>query len=151
MIVYNNPFYRQLKSLLKEGEPSIGIICMYSAQCVEVERALARADWLGARRRDVKVDTVDSYQGKENRIVIVSLVRNNPAKREGFLNRPFRTNVAMSRAMDRLIIVGAASMWRGRNANSPLGRVLTFIEQNTAEQSVAIRPVAELATSGGEG
>ncbi len=133
-IVGSHAFYSQLKLTLKEGEPAIGVICMYSEQCRVVERALAQADWVGSRRRDIKVDTVDSYQGKENRIVIVSLVRDNPGRKEGFLDKPYRTNVAMSRAMDRLIVVGAASMWRGRH--TPLGKVVTFIEENRNTLSV---------------
>jgi superfamily I DNA and/or RNA helicase len=68
----------------------------------------------------VKVDTVDSYQGKENPIVILSLVRNNadgPQRsgaatvREGFLSRSNRINVSISRAMDRLVIVGSNARW----------------------------------------
>lgn len=70
--------------------------------------------------RHVKVDTVDSYQGKENPIVILSLVRNNAdgppqsgaaTVREGFLSRSNRINVSISRAMDRLVIVGSNARW----------------------------------------
>jgi hypothetical protein len=73
-----------------------------------------------AMRLAIKIDTVDSYQGKENLIVVLSLVRNNsdgrivdgkPTIRPGFMNRPNRINVAASRAMDRLVIVGAKSGW----------------------------------------
>ncbi len=32
--------------------------------------------------------------------------------------------------MDRLVIVGAARMWRERHQASPLGRVLAHIEQH---------------------
>jgi superfamily I DNA and/or RNA helicase len=111
---------------------------MYAAQCRRVERLLADSDWLGENRRLIKVDTVDGYQGKENRIVIVSLVRNNKFQDQGFLHAKYRANVAMSRAMDRLIIVGAAKMWRRKNKAAPLGRVLSYIEQNDAMQSVCL-------------
>ena len=67
---------------------------------------------------------MDSYQGKENRVVILSLVRNNPTRRQGFLKSSNRLNVAMSRAMDRLIIIGSSAMWRDRDDGSPLTRVL---------------------------
>ncbi|HGB3264042.1 TPA: hypothetical protein ACIU94_004888, partial [Salmonella enterica subsp. enterica serovar Stanley] len=39
-----------------------------------------------------------------------------------------RINVAISRAMDRLVIIGAARMWRERHQTSALGRVLNHIE-----------------------
>jgi superfamily I DNA and/or RNA helicase len=63
---------------------------------------------------------VDGYQGKENDIVIVSLVRNNtdgpieaglPTIAQGFMFRPNRINVALSRARDRLVIVGSVRGW----------------------------------------
>ena len=60
----------------------------------------AEAVWLGSARRLVKIDTVDSYQGKENRIIILTTVRNNKGLRPGFLRSPNRINVAMSRAMN---------------------------------------------------
>lgn len=145
LIFSSRPFYKRLKETVKEGEQAIGVICMYAEQCRIVDRLLAQADWLGARRKEIKVDTVDSYQGKENRIVLVSLVRNNPARKEGFLDKPFRANVALSRAMDRLIIIGATSMWRGRA--SPLGKVIGFIESNRDLQSVAVVASRELTAA----
>src|SRR3546814_19835187 len=58
-------------------EKPIGIICTYAAQRDLIKRRLV-ASGLDTLIRDAcKVDTVDSYQGKENPIVILSLVRNN--------------------------------------------------------------------------
>jgi len=99
----------------------IGVICMYAAQRDLVRKKVQAANFPEAFRRIIKIDTVDSYQGKENPIVIVSLVRNNAEGvvvggfatiKPGFLNKPNRINVAVSRAMDRLVIVGAKSRWR---------------------------------------
>lgn len=127
-ILTSERFVDELIADVKPGDAPIGVVAMYASQVKEIERELARADWLGALRSLVKVDTVDSYQGKENRVVLLSLVRNNPKGREGFLRSPNRLNVAMSRAMDRLIIVGASSMWREKNEESPLATVLKHIE-----------------------
>ncbi|CAD8176971.1 unnamed protein product [Paramecium pentaurelia] len=44
----------------------------------------------------IELDTVDSFQGKENEIIILSLVRSN--EQAGFLTDKKRTNVALSRA-----------------------------------------------------
>lgn len=99
---------------------AIGVICAYSAQRDLVRKKLALSSVHQKVRESLKVDTIDSYQGKENPIVIVSLVRNNwsgPQEngtatiRPGFLAKPNRINVAMSRAMDRLIVVGSRSRW----------------------------------------
>jgi serine/threonine protein kinase len=123
-LLSSDEFIDQLAASVHVGEYPIGIIATYAAQVREIERLLARTEWIGAARSLIKVDTVDSYQGKENKVVILSLVRNNPARRQGFLKSPNRLNVAMSRAMDRLIIVGSSAMWQDRDDGSPLTRVL---------------------------
>jgi DNA polymerase III delta prime subunit len=117
-----------LTSQNKAHEVPIGVICFYDRQREVIDRMLAEATWLGDLRRWVKVDTVDGYQGKENRIVVLSTVRNNPHGRPGFLRNPNRINVAISRAMERLVIVGSRTMWNQRNRDLPLGRVLAHIE-----------------------
>jgi len=127
-IIESEEFMTFLEEDLQPQEPPIGIICMYSKQRALIDRLKSEATWLGEARRLVKVDTVDSYQGKENRIIILSTVRNNPKGNPGFLWSPNRINVAMSRAMERLYIVGATKMWKAKNASLPLGRVLTKVD-----------------------
>lgn len=139
-IVESEDFMTSLETDLKPQEPPIGIICMYSKQRELIDQMKAEATWLGDARRLVKVDTVDSYQGKENRIIILSTVRNNRNLLPGFLRSPNRINVAMSRAMERLFIVGASKMWRGQNSSLPLGKVLAKIELMVAEDRARILP-----------
>ncbi|WP_334109246.1 AAA domain-containing protein [Methylobacillus sp.] len=130
-IIESDDFMAFLKEDLQPQEPPIGIICMYSKQRQIIDQMKAEATWLGDARRLVKVDTVDSYQGKENRIIILSTVRNNLKQSPGFLNSSNRVNVAMSRAMERLFIVGSTKMWGGKNSQLPLGRTLTKIRALT--------------------
>lgn len=139
-IVESEEFMAFLEEDLQPQEPPIGIICMYGKQRELIDQMKAEATWLGGARRLVKVDTVDSYQGKENRIIILSTVRNNSRQVPGFLRSPNRINVAMSRAMERLFIVGASKMWRGRNSALPLGRVLTKIDSMTSEGRASMLP-----------
>ncbi|HCD8379215.1 TPA: hypothetical protein ND784_004786, partial [Klebsiella pneumoniae] len=54
-------------------------------------------------------------------------------KKPKFLKNPNRINVAISRAMDRLIIVGSTHMWTGANKDLPLGKVLSFISDRSSE------------------
>lgn len=113
----------------------IGIICTYAAQAELVRRKLRACYVSEAMRQAIKIDTVDSYQGKENPIVLLSLVRNNAdgGKEDGqstiapgFMYRPNRINVAISRAMDRLVIVGAANRWSSRG---PMGEVVKAFDR----------------------
>lgn len=67
------------------------------------------------------------YWGKENRIIILSLTRSDNQRSPGFLRTPNRINVAMSRAMDRLLIVGNADMWKTHNKDKPLGQVISLM------------------------
>lgn len=57
-----------------------------------------------------KVVTVDSYQGEENAIVLLSLVRSNRNGRIGFVEDANRVTVAISRAQRGFYIFGNAPM-----------------------------------------
>jgi len=60
--------------------------------------------------------TVDSFQGDEADVVVVSLVRNNhhstPTKALGFLQDNRRTNVLLSRAKWMMIVVGSLDFYQ---------------------------------------
>eukprot|EP00916_Digyalum_oweni_P022702 GHVL01037586.1.p1 GENE.GHVL01037586.1~~GHVL01037586.1.p1 ORF type:complete len:848 (+),score=195.25 GHVL01037586.1:1461-4004(+) len=56
--------------------------------------------------KDVSVNTVDSYQGRESETVIVSLVRSNFKREIGFLGDLRRLNVAVTRAKRHLCLIG---------------------------------------------
>jgi len=53
-----------------------------------------------------KISTVDSIQGQEAEGIIISLVRSNDAQEIGFLQDYRRMNVALTRAQNRLIVIG---------------------------------------------
>lgn len=133
-----------IQSLLDEYErdsvPLIGIICMYAEQKKLILQKFNALNWSEDLKKLLKIDTVDSYQGKENRIIIVSLVRSNEENKVGFLFKPNRINVALSRAKDRLVIIGNKTMWENeKNINLPLGQVLRYIknpQNNKSEYSI---------------
>ena len=115
---------------LQEDEPLVGVICMYAPQVALIDEMLMTSGLPSEFRRLVKVGTVDSYQGKENRIVIVSLVRSNPEHHMGFVRTANRINVALSRAMERLVIIGSAKMFERRgNALSAVVKELRSAER----------------------
>jgi superfamily I DNA and/or RNA helicase len=58
---------------------------------------------------NVLVTVVDNYQGEENDIILLSLVRSNESNAIGFLKMENRVNVALSRAKQGLYIVGNMS------------------------------------------
>ena len=119
-----------------DDESPIGIICMYSGQKAKIEMAVARHTWDIKFRRLLRIDTVDAYQGKENTIVILSLVRSNKHGEIGHVGSSNRCNVAMSRAKERLIVVGSSPMWMEPRSASPMGRVLAFMLASPYEAKI---------------
>jgi hypothetical protein len=123
--------------LSRRTDPAIGVICMYSEQKRRIQREWSQQPFSEAFRRIVTIDTVDAYQGKENAIVIVTLVRSNSQKLPGHVGRENRCNVAMSRAKERLFIVGNTDMWSSPRCNSPMRTVLGRIKNiSTADGEV---------------
>lgn len=59
---------------------------------------------------DVRVGTVDSFQGQETELVIFSAVRSNNFSELGFLRDPRRLCVALTRARRGLIILGDSTV-----------------------------------------
>lgn len=56
----------------------------------------------------IPVNTVDSFQGQEADVVILSLVRSNDEGTVGFLSDYRRLNVAVTRARKHVLIIGNA-------------------------------------------
>ncbi|RXG56519.1 NFX1-type zinc finger-containing protein 1 [Armadillidium vulgare] len=56
--------------------------------------------------RDVQIRVLDDYQGEENDIILLSLVRSNDRGKIGFMNIENRINVALSRAKHGMYIMG---------------------------------------------
>ncbi|MDZ4725834.1 MAG: AAA domain-containing protein [Leptospira sp.] len=55
---------------------------------------------------NLNVQTIDSFQGRESEIILISLVRSNETGEIGFLSDFKRLNVALTRAKYHLIIIG---------------------------------------------
>nr|POF22193.1 helicase required for rnai-mediated heterochromatin assembly 1 [Quercus suber] len=82
----------------------ITILTFYNGQRQELLRTLRKKQSLSGRR--FNVCTVDSYQGEENRVVLLSLVRSNTQGSIGFLGIDNRICVALSRAQCGFYIFG---------------------------------------------
>jgi superfamily I DNA and/or RNA helicase len=54
----------------------------------------------------ISINTVDAFQGQERDVIAISFVRSNDKGEVGFLNDIRRTNVAMTRAKKKLIMIG---------------------------------------------
>ncbi|EKR72500.1 AAA domain protein [Leptospira noguchii str. 2006001870] len=107
----SNPFEADLQvricSLLKENnwpEEEITILSPYRAQVRLIAEKLRDA---GLTK--ISVSTIDSFQGRENRCILLGFVRSNSEGRSGFLKESRRINVGMTRARDLLLCIGDSS------------------------------------------
>lgn len=80
----------------------IGVISLYKYQSDLISRALSDNGMAS-----VQSATVDSFQGSEKDIIILSTVRSQASS---FLEDPRRINVALTRAKRHLILLGCMSM-----------------------------------------
>ncbi len=56
--------------------------------------------------KEMRISTIDSFQGQEKENIIVSLVRSNDDGDIGFLKDYRRMNVAITRAKEQLVVIG---------------------------------------------
>ncbi len=56
--------------------------------------------------KQLRISTIDSFQGQEKETIIVSLVRSNDEGVIGFLKDYRRMNVAITRAKEQLVVIG---------------------------------------------
>jgi helicase required for RNAi-mediated heterochromatin assembly 1 len=88
----------------------ITVLTFYNGQRKEVVRRLRAHPNLRDVSPNIQVVTVDSYQGEENDIVLLSLVRSNHNHSIGFLSSENRACVALSRAKRGFYIFGNAEL-----------------------------------------
>lgn len=119
---------RQIDVILQEVLPeqivegsnqSVGIISPFRMQTNKLKEVIGN--------RNIEVDTVHKYQGREKDVVILTTVVNEENE---FVNNPNLINVAVSRAVDKLIVVVSD---HEKNDNSNLGDLVRYIEYNTFE------------------
>ncbi|XP_051125299.1 probable RNA helicase SDE3 [Andrographis paniculata] len=99
-----------IASLTEKGvrEEDIGVITPYRQQVSKIRGALDNLDIA-----DIKVGSVEQFQGQEREVIIISTVRSTVRHNEfdklhylGFLNNPRRFNVSVTRAKSMLIVIG---------------------------------------------
>ena len=91
---------RRVRALLSAGvrPQDIAVVAPYAAQVRRLREILPIAG--------LEIDSVDGFQGREKEAVVLSLVRSNVENEIGFLADVRRTNVALTRARRKLIVVG---------------------------------------------
>ena len=104
---------------LSDGTTSIGIVTPYRNQTNALQNAFAGTGILA--------DTVDKFQGRENDVIILSTVDNEISD---FTDNANRLNVAVSRAIEQLIvIVNGGDNMQDKN----IGDLVRYVDYNRLE------------------
>ncbi len=98
---------------------SVGIVTPYRNQADLLKKTF--------RGTTIKADTVDKFQGQENKVIILSTVDNQISD---FTDNPNRLNVAISRAEEQLIVVISGNeVQQDKN----IGELLEYIKYNNCD------------------
>uniref|UniRef100_A0A182JWY1 FHA domain-containing protein n=1 Tax=Anopheles christyi TaxID=43041 RepID=A0A182JWY1_9DIPT len=122
-----------MKQLVKccDKNASFAIITPYVRHKDELIHSLRTT-----KLKQVEVHSIDSVQGKEFDVVIISLARSNGA---GFLNNPERINVAMTRARQCLVLCGNfgslknKTVWSSLLEDAEKRKVYYHLEEHDAQ------------------
>ena len=91
------------KYLLMQGykPQQITVLTPYTGQLMKLKRLMPKKQFEG-----VRLTAVDNFQGEENDIILLSLVRSNNEGKVGFLGEDNRVCVALSRAKKGFFVIG---------------------------------------------
>ncbi|CAH1802897.1 unnamed protein product [Owenia fusiformis] len=113
----SNPFEAEYivalcKYLIQQGykREEITILTLYTGQMFTIKNLMPKAFFNG-----VRVCAVDSFQGEENMIVLLSLVRSNNKGSIGFVGIENRICVALSRAKKGFYAIGNMKLFAEKN------------------------------------
>ncbi|WP_308700364.1 AAA domain-containing protein [Mesomycoplasma hyorhinis] len=133
------------KQIYKNIQKEIGVICLTRNQSYLIKQIFNEDEIF----KGIKVDTIDNFQGREKEIIIVDFIRAknkledvpnssigekrilSDIKRDtSFLNSNERINVAISRARNKLILVGAFRYYQSINSEILLRKIFNVFQQN---------------------
>ncbi|SPO21756.1 related to HCS1 - DNA helicase A [Ustilago trichophora] len=148
---------KHLEELFKRGVQAgqVTILTPYSAQVALLHSVIRSHKFAGSpnpnstsksssnttgaiNADEIELGTIDSMQGREKDIVILSLVRSNPELQVGFLAQKKRLNVAITRAKRQLVIVGDAETVGGARdlPDDFLSNYMKWLDDNAVVHSV---------------
>ena len=83
--------------------------------------------------KEMRISTIDSFQGQEKEVIILSLVRSNDDGEIGFLKDYRRMNVAITRAKEQLFVIGDSATI---GADAFYNAFLSYVEKHGIYKTV---------------
>lgn len=100
----------------------ITVLTAYTGQLIQLKKEMPKDFFRG-----VRVCAVDNFQGEENDIILLSLVRSNEEGKIGFLQTENRVCVALSRAKKGFFCIGNISLLKEKS--ELWGRIINDMEE----------------------
>ena len=127
----------------------ITILAGYSGQIIQLKQLMPKKLYEG-----VRVAAIDNFQGEENDIILLSLVRSNDDDKIGFLRIENRICVALSRAKQGLYVTGNFDLMKGKSSlwqkviqdaetNEHFSDTLTLCCQNHPKTFIQVKEAAD--------
>ncbi|XP_021346781.1 NFX1-type zinc finger-containing protein 1-like, partial [Mizuhopecten yessoensis] len=124
MQCWKNPDTHECRSVVNRILPSCGhetdMDCYRVPADVRCDKTITKSRDSCEHNYDVRCSdwntSIDNFQGEENDIILLSLVRSNKDGKIGFLSRENRICVALSRAKKGLYVIGNFDMFESRNS-----------------------------------
>ncbi len=104
-----------LPELASINQADIGIVSPFREQTARMQASLGS--------KEIEVDTVHKYQGREKRVIIITTVLNEANE---FVDNPNLLNVAVSRAQEKLWLVVSREMAEGTGNVADLVRYIRY-------------------------
>ncbi len=123
----------KLLALEKLEGMSVGIIAPYKAQVEVLTKLVNESQALAPYRAQIGINSVDAFQGQQRDVIFISLVRSNDRGEIGFLKEYRRMNVAMTRAKQRLVLIGDSATL---GTDPFFGEMLDYVQQHGRYASV---------------
>ena len=136
-----NILWKHLKLLIAQyGESfnteyfplSVGIITPYKQQQEMIIQQLNEIDFSNEIKKNIHIKTIDGFQGEERDIIYISFVRSNNEGEIGFLSDIRRTNVAITRARKKLVMIGDSATLA---SHSFYRELIDYCEKNQSYKS----------------
>jgi superfamily I DNA and/or RNA helicase len=122
-----------------------GVIVPYKKQAEVIRRELRRRQpGLGEDMLTVRVATVDSFQGREQDVILFGFTRSNNEGRIGFLAELRRLNVSLTRARRQLVLVGDSSTL-ARTPDQDFARLMKSLLESAQKTPKGYLHASELA------
>ena len=120
---------------IQEGtQKSVGVISFYAEQVKRINRLIEQE--ISVPHLHIRTGSVDKFQGMEMDVILVSMVRNHQDERGaiGFAKDYRRLNVALSRARELLMLVGASELFTKRTKGKEVRNMYRHVLETTKEQ-----------------